>query len=67
MNPESDKALQKVSERESWRDYELDDSINYCDKRDHFERSCKHQPNHLKVEKKLKKRECFLKSLFKRG
>lgn len=64
MCPESDEVLAKESEKEDWSAYEVPDTVNYCDKKDHYKRSCVHQPSHLRVEKKIEKKKCLLKKLF---
>ncbi|KKQ91763.1 MAG: hypothetical protein UT58_C0033G0006 [Microgenomates group bacterium GW2011_GWC1_39_7b] len=56
------------SDIEFREEYETDDSRPSFNKKDHFERSLSHQPNHLKVVKKVKLfkevSEAFFKSFY---
>lgn len=40
------------SDKEDWFEYQIPDERAYFDKRNHLERSMRHQPNHIKVAKK---------------
>ena len=42
---------------EDWSEYKKPDSLRSCDKKDHFERSKANDPNHLKVEQKVKEKQ----------
>ena len=54
---------------EDWSEYKKPDSLRSCDKKDHFERSKANDPNHLKVEQKVKEKqkEVLIKEAGKSG